>query len=192
MNLQRALYVGRNATWLQTSLLDSYSRVGGQFMWKYENTKHWRNWVSPSFEIHSSFIINISRLAGQGFVICTHQCLSAFMRRPLSNQPVFRSTWKAAVWCLRNWAHLPKRIRSPYSPTLTLESCYQETPLGTCSTQKWLERRATTLRLGWQGIKFSWRTGGCYCRSDIWSSWANSLWEDGVERLYLWRFLSGV
>ena len=23
-------------------------------------------------------------------MICTHQCLSAFMRRPLSNQPVFR------------------------------------------------------------------------------------------------------
>ena len=38
-------------------------------------------------------MIIMIRLAGQGFVICTHQCLSAFMRRPPSNRPVFR--WHA-------------------------------------------------------------------------------------------------
>ena len=75
--------------------------------------------------------------------------------------------------------HIKGELRSPYSPTLTLGSCYQEILLGydffilsgikvysylnvnfqhlwisgTCSTQKWLERRATTLRLGSQGDK---------------------------------------
>jgi hypothetical protein len=37
-------------------------------------------------------VIVIVRLVGQGFVICTHQFLSAFMKRRPSNQPVFRST----------------------------------------------------------------------------------------------------
>ena len=38
-------------------------------------------------------LIVIVRLAGQGFVICTHQFSSAFIKRRPSNPPVFRCGW---------------------------------------------------------------------------------------------------